>query len=517
MTENRYALLIAGWEYDDSYFRPLEAPAQDVEALSCVLRDPAMGAFCDVKILRNEPRDKVILAIEDFLDNRNREDLLLLYFSGHGIKDEDGRLYYATRNTLHKRLVASAVTAYQVNDLIGKSRSRSKILILDCCYSGAFARASLAKGDPAVGVMEEFKQGQGLVTLTASDAFQYSFESEETITGDPSSVFTRALVEGIATGEADKDGDQLISLDELYHYTYERVRAVKPNQTPRRSGDIEGEIFIARNPRPARPAGLPPKVREALENPIAEIREAVIKTLDAFLRGRNKSLSLAAREALLKLIEDDSRRVARAAKEAIDRFAGGGVAEERPAPQRQVTERPDIEKERPEREQFEQQPQRRREQPEAERPTTGLPLRNIAIERRPVRAIVSMAVLTLIVLVVGGVIGSGLADSEDGDVRDAAAAIGVLLVSIIGLVVIVRTGRWLWRSARSARKPRLKRFLTIVWILTLVQVFLGIGMGVASGLTSSLSDERRFTAAAVVWIIGLAIVIRTGRRIWRGC
>ena len=56
MSEKRFALLIASFEYDDPYFRPLKAPAQDVKALSRVLGDPAIGDFGDVKTLLNEPK-----------------------------------------------------------------------------------------------------------------------------------------------------------------------------------------------------------------------------------------------------------------------------------------------------------------------------------------------------------------------------------------------------------------------------------------------------------------------------
>jgi uncharacterized caspase-like protein len=282
MAEDKAALLIASSEYDDPHFRPLKAPAQDVKALSRVLSDPAIGGFADVKTLLNEPKDALVLAIEEFFDDRNRDDLLLLYFSCHGIKDEDGRLYYATNNTQHKRLVSTAVAAYQVNDLIGKSRSRRKILVLDCCYSGAFSRAFLAKGDAAVGVMEEFKQGQGLVTLTASDAFQYSFEGEE---DGATSVFTRALVDGIETGRADEDGDQLISLDELYHYAYQRVRSERPEQNPRRAGEVEGDIFIARNPRVPQPGELPAWLRKEIESEYAPARLGAVHELDRLLHG----------------------------------------------------------------------------------------------------------------------------------------------------------------------------------------------------------------------------------------
>ncbi|MFB3922953.1 MAG: tetratricopeptide repeat protein [Terriglobia bacterium] len=320
MSEKKHALLVASSEYEDPHFRRLEAPEKDVKALARVLGDQALGAFHDVKILLNEPRDALLLQIEEFFAERERDDLLLLYFSGHGIKDEDGRLYYAAQNTLHKRLVSTAVPAYQVNDLIGKSRSRRKILLLDCCYSGAFSKAFLAKGDDAVGVMEEFRQGQGLVTLTASDAFQYSFEEEQGGAGGVHSIFTRALIEGIETGQADEDGDQLISLDELYHYVYEQVRSRNPRQNPRKSGDVEGDIIVAQNPRPPRPVELNPKLQEAIESPFPEVREGVVRLLASLLHGKNRGLASSAHSALLKLQADDSRKVASAAEASLKEF-----------------------------------------------------------------------------------------------------------------------------------------------------------------------------------------------------
>ncbi len=367
MNEHRYALLIASFEYDDPYFRRLHTPAQDVEAFSRVLRDPAMGAFCDVKILVNEPKDRLLLEIEDFFDNRNREDLLLLYFSGHGVKDEDGRLCYATKNTLHKRLVSTAIPAYQVNDLIGRCRSRRKILVLDCCYSGAFSKALLAKGDQRVGIMDEFKQGQGLVTLTASDAFQYSFEEEEARDVGTCSVFTRALVEGMETGKADKDNDQLISLDELYHYAYEQVRSETPQQTPHRSGEVEGDIIVSRNPLPPRRAELPGKVQEAIESPIPEVREGIVQTLDAFLRGRNIGLKLVVLDSLRKLTEDDSRKVASAAQKCLAAFDESRRLQEAEAWRlKEEQERPEREKAEAERQAIETAKAKRLAQEKAE-------------------------------------------------------------------------------------------------------------------------------------------------------
>ena len=67
---------------------------------------------------------------------------MLLYFSCHGIKDEDGQLYFAATNTRRKLLDATAISAHFENRVMFRSRSRKQLLLLDCCYSGAFAKES---------------------------------------------------------------------------------------------------------------------------------------------------------------------------------------------------------------------------------------------------------------------------------------------------------------------------------------------------------------------------------------
>jgi hypothetical protein len=65
MTEKRFALIIASYQYEDADLRQLVAPAQDAEDLARVLADPAIGGF-EVQTLLNEPSYQVNPAIETF-------------------------------------------------------------------------------------------------------------------------------------------------------------------------------------------------------------------------------------------------------------------------------------------------------------------------------------------------------------------------------------------------------------------------------------------------------------------
>ena len=54
MTEKRFALIVASYEFQDPDLGQLVAPTRDAEALAWVLSDPAIGAF-EVQTLLNEP------------------------------------------------------------------------------------------------------------------------------------------------------------------------------------------------------------------------------------------------------------------------------------------------------------------------------------------------------------------------------------------------------------------------------------------------------------------------------
>jgi hypothetical protein len=131
-SNRRFALIVANSEYDDPDLQNLVAPGQDAEALSAVLKNADIGGF-EIKIIKNGPSYKVTEEIETFFSDRYRNDLLLLYFSCHGIKDVDGRLYYATVNTRRKLLASTAISADFVNGVMLRSRSRRQILVIDCC------------------------------------------------------------------------------------------------------------------------------------------------------------------------------------------------------------------------------------------------------------------------------------------------------------------------------------------------------------------------------------------------
>ncbi|MDQ4146055.1 MAG: caspase family protein [Actinomycetota bacterium] len=317
MAGSKCALLVAANQYEDPKFQELRAPAQDVNALSRVLSAPDVGDF-QVRVLLNKPSFVIAEEIEGFLADRKRDDFVLLYFSCHGIKDERGALYLAASNTRLNRLVATGLPSWQVTELLERSRSNRKSLLLDCCYSGAFTRGFAPRAGQTIDVADSFG-GRGLMVITASNAMEYAFESGElTQEAAQPSVFTSALVEGLETGTADLDGDGHVSMDELYDFVYEKVREITPNQTPTKAAHgVQGDLYLARSPLGPQPAPLHPELREAIASLLVPQRLAAVSELQRLLVSDQPRLVLAAQQALQELTEDDSLRVRKAASEVL--------------------------------------------------------------------------------------------------------------------------------------------------------------------------------------------------------
>ncbi len=213
-----------------------------------------------------------------------------------------------------------------MNRVIQRSRAQRVVLLLDCCYGGAFERGVIARSGGGVDVGDQFRQrqlgeGRGRVVITASTAMEYAFEGArlaDSATPTPS-VFTGALVEGIRSGDADRNQDGHVSLSELYDFVYDRVRERSPQQTPSKwEFGLRGDLVVARNPnRRVRPAALAPELVELVGHPLAAVRLAAVRELAQIVESADVARVAGARLVLADLAADDSRQVSSAAAEIL--------------------------------------------------------------------------------------------------------------------------------------------------------------------------------------------------------
>lgn len=195
-----------------------------------VLKNPERGAFDEAILLSNPTKGEAETQLYSLFAGKEKDDLLLLYFSGHGVKDENRNLFLTTTESRKENgaiVPISAIKAADMQDWMRNCASERLVVILDCCYSAAFAEGVSAKDDGEYPVQENLG-GKGRAILTACDSVQYSFEQKDS----ELSVYTQYLVEGIRTGAADLDGNGQITAEKLSKYATQKVQEKSPAMTP---------------------------------------------------------------------------------------------------------------------------------------------------------------------------------------------------------------------------------------------------------------------------------------------
>jgi len=133
-------------------------------------------------------------------------DMVLLFFAGHGyIRSTGGYLVTVDAKRYDEGILMDEVLA-----LANQSRAKNKVVILDCCHSGAMAAPSLVGNGTA-------QLSEGLSVLTASR------DNESSLEVNGSGIFTSLLSDALHGGAADLRGN--ITPGSLYAYVDEALGA----------------------------------------------------------------------------------------------------------------------------------------------------------------------------------------------------------------------------------------------------------------------------------------------------
>ena len=193
-------------------------------------------------------KDSIEWAFKEVEKTAQPEDIVVVYFSGHGISgeydNEDIEFYYLTsdiesaddvnRSRLRKNhTVSSAELTAWLNGI----KAQKQALILDACYSGAAVDLmSEVRGKnltvSQVRAYERMRNRAGLFLLSSSTADKESYESSTFGNG----LLTYALLSGMR-GEGDVlDDEKYIDIVKLFTSVRDRVpvlaKSIREAQTP---------------------------------------------------------------------------------------------------------------------------------------------------------------------------------------------------------------------------------------------------------------------------------------------
>ncbi|MBM4089823.1 MAG: caspase family protein [Planctomycetes bacterium] len=236
----RYAVLIGVEQYRQ--VPPLVFVINDVEQIGGTLADRGgyqVWRFVETAAdtVWHPTRENLLKHLPELLQRPREQDQIIVYFSGHGFVDSEGRLYLAPIDCDPRRLAETGVPVEWLRDLLSACRAQSKLLVIDSCHAGT------AKGDErpsdtkalasvsAKDLAAPFERTGGVYTLASSGS------QEKSLIWDTKrqSLFSYWLNQGMR-GHADRNGDGQVSADELFHYVESQVPLVAESvfQRPQR-------------------------------------------------------------------------------------------------------------------------------------------------------------------------------------------------------------------------------------------------------------------------------------------
>ncbi len=210
----------------------------DAYQMFTFFKSPEGGALPDgqVKILIDEDasRENILRQMRSLFLKADENDVVMLYFSGHGL---EGSFLPADFDGFSNKLRHD-----EIKQIFNESRAKHKICIADACHSGSL----LAARSPVLVTLDKYYKAfettdGGTALLMSSKGEELSLEDN----GLRHGVFSHYLMKGMK-GNADKNGDTIVTVSELFDYVFGKVRDYTGGQqTPVLTGDYDKNMPVA--------------------------------------------------------------------------------------------------------------------------------------------------------------------------------------------------------------------------------------------------------------------------------
>jgi len=233
---NIWALVIGIGSYN--HMPVLKYTDDDAYQVYAFLKSPEGGAVQDkqIKLLidENATKENINNALKSIVSSADKNDVIFIYYAGHGVEGAFVPYDFDGYNNLyqHKDILA----------MLDKSIAKHKVVIADACHSGSM----IAQRSPFKTMLNEyytdFEKTKGGTALIMSSKEQ---ENSLEYSGMRQGVFSYYLIEGLS-GKADYDKNGIVTISEIFDYTYINVRKHTRNQqNPIISGDYDKEMPIS--------------------------------------------------------------------------------------------------------------------------------------------------------------------------------------------------------------------------------------------------------------------------------
>ncbi|MEL5960037.1 transporter substrate-binding domain-containing protein [Streptomyces sp. CLV115] len=228
------AVLIGTGTFHDPELPDIPAVQANLDALRRTLTHPVHGAFAPEHcVVVADPKDQATVGAALSQAVRESEDLLLVYYCGHGLLDEAGLLHFALTGTDNQNIGWSAIHLDLVKRMVGGARAKARVLVLDCCFAGKAISAMAGPSGLALGQLNL----TGTYTLTSTTATAPSHAPP----GATHTAFTGSMLQALTVPGP-------LTLDEVHRHVDQELAGLGLPRPQRRSVGAVGELSLVRGP-----------------------------------------------------------------------------------------------------------------------------------------------------------------------------------------------------------------------------------------------------------------------------
>jgi len=262
-----YLIAIGVSEYHDEMYN-LDYAAKDAEDISLLFKDKdnSFENVYSIEVLNKNATVENVLKLKSQLDNSKVDDVVVLFFAGHGVLDSEMNYYLATTEIDMNNMANSALRYDYLEGLFDGIPARKKVIIIDACHSGEVDKeeeftdtdmeitdenvvfrdirsANALVSETKITTQSSFelmkmmfadiRRGTGSTVISSAGGGEFAYETEENKNG----IFTYVLLNGIISKKADlnKDGDIMVSeLRDYLSSTVSKITKGYQNPTSRR-------------------------------------------------------------------------------------------------------------------------------------------------------------------------------------------------------------------------------------------------------------------------------------------
>ena len=179
--------------------------------------------------IRNEKAVKanILNALEDIKKKSHEQDLLVLYYAGHGVmsgenaSDQEFFMVPSDVTQLYGRadlLKDKGIGASLLKTYAQSINAQKQVFILDACQSAGALESVTERGAAEEKAIAQLARSTGTFWITSTGSNQFASEFDKLGHG----IFTYTLIEGI-NGKADANADKKLTIRELSTYIENKV------------------------------------------------------------------------------------------------------------------------------------------------------------------------------------------------------------------------------------------------------------------------------------------------------